>query len=536
MSEKEFNRLIEDIVGYLIKGIGNFVISIFHGVKKLGRIVPAIFFLCSFLFSFIGVLGKDDILSLSFPIYVRYMIYWGLLFLPLFYLSALGSIKNKSQEKYKKMFIEIGFLQKNRKPPYFIGSYPDGKKVILIFKSIIPLQEWKRAIKSLESGLDCNITNIEEGKNKKITHVTTIPSSYEIPNKIMWNDEYIDPKDGVIVIGEGQIDKVQFNLNKTPHVLIGGETGSGKSVILRAIMRQMVLKGAKSYMFDFKGGIEFGKPYERFGEVVTEREQAVKVLDELVRENEYRMKMFRDVEAKNLKEYNDKTGKNLARIGVYCDEIAEMLDKKGASKKEKEIFEKLEGRLSTLARLSRATGINLFLGVQRPDANVLTGQIKNNIPIRISGRFADKSASEIVLGNSMAVDLPAIQGRFLFKLGNETKEFQAYYFDDDTMLTDVSNEPIEKGSNFTKKRVNNSNKSIASKEPIKERRKKKKESNNDGYAVPERRDRPVSYEENDIFDANIEWSVDAKNKEIVDLAISESDSDYDFNYDEYDER
>ena len=66
----------------------------------------------------------------------------------------------------------------------------------------------------------------------------------------------------------------------------------------------------------------------------------------------------------------------MARIGVFIDEIGEMLDKKGVSKEDKPIFEQLEAYLSTLARLSRATGINLFLGVQRPDANVLTGQIK----------------------------------------------------------------------------------------------------------------------------------------------------------------
>ena len=78
------------------------------------------------------------------------------------------------------------------------------------------------------------------------------------------------------------------------------------------------------------------------------------------------------------------------------------------AKEEKQIYEQIEGKLSTLARLSRATGINLFMGVQRPDANVLTGQIKNNIPVRISGRFADKTASEIVLGNTDAVNLPDI--------------------------------------------------------------------------------------------------------------------------------
>ena len=132
-----------------------------------------------------------------------------------------------------------------------------------------------------------------------------------------------------------------------------------------------------------------------------------------------------------------------------------MLDKKGVAKEEREVFEKLEGRISTLARLSRATGINLFLGVQRPDANVLTGQIKNNIPVRISGRFADKSASEIVLGNTAAVELPDIKGRFLYKVGNETIEFQSYYFDDDTMLKRVD---VKVGEMLTQKSDSNKSK------------------------------------------------------------------------------
>ena len=190
-------------------------------------------------------------------------------------------------------------------------------------------------------------------------------------------------------------------------------------------------------MIDFKGGVEFGKQYEHYGEVITERERALAVLDMLVEENTRRLKLFRDLEVKNLSEYNKKTHQNLCRIGVFSDEIAEMLDKKGVSKENKQIYEQLEAKLSTLARLSRATGINLFLGVQRPDATVLTGQIKNNVPVRISGRFADKAASEIVLGNTDAVDLPDINGRFLYKVGNETIEFQSFYFDDETMLRDV---------------------------------------------------------------------------------------------------
>ena len=118
---------------------------------------------------------------------------------------------------------------------------------------------------------------------------------------------------------------------------------------------------------------------------------------------------------------------------MFCDEIAEMMDTTGVPKKEREIYEKIKGLLSTLARLSRSTGINMIMGVQRPDANVLTGQIKNNIPVRICGRFADKAASEIELNTTAAINLPDVKGRFLFLRGNELIEFQAYLFEDSMM-------------------------------------------------------------------------------------------------------
>ena len=195
--------------------------------------------------------------------------------------------------------------------------------------------------------------------------------------------------------------------------------------------------GSRVYMLDFKGGVEFGIDYERYGEVVTERTRALEIFTVLEEENTKRLALFRQMRVKNIVEYNRKTGQNLCRIGVFCDELAEMMDKKGAAKELKEQMEKIEGKISTLARLSRATGINLILGMQRPDANVLTGQIKNNIPVRISGRFADKTASEIVLGSTDACNIPDIKGRFIYKMGNEMQQFQAYYFDDETMLKDV---------------------------------------------------------------------------------------------------
>ena len=116
------------------------------------------------------------------------------------------------------------------------------------------------------------------------------------------------------------------------------------------------------------------------------------------------------------------------------------------------MLEGIEKELSTLARLSRATGINLLIGVQRPDAKVITGQIKTNVPVRICGRFADNSASEIVLSNTKAKDLKDTKGRFLIKIGADTEEFQAFYFDDSKHLKDINIKPgtlLVEGNNET---------------------------------------------------------------------------------------
>lgn len=439
MMDKELNSLLESILLLLIQMLKSFIMGIWHGLRKVLQnkqhlIGIGITLVISYLIWMAGMESICRIIPETVPAWLQHGIYLMLLASPVIYLFIIGKT---GQQNYDKCFEDIGFKGKNGKLPQYAGSSKDGKKILLFFQSTIPLSEWRSARERLETALDCSIIKIENGRNKRTVKLTTLPSDYKIPTMVKWSEEYLNDKNGVLTLGISALDTISFNLNRVPHVLVAGETGSGKSVILRCLLWQMIEQGARVYMIDFKGGVEFGKQYEQYGEVITERERALQVLDLLVRENEYRLHVFRDLEVKNLDEYNKKTRQNLCRIGVFTDELAEMLDKKGVAKEEKQIYEQIEGKLSTLARLSRATGINLFMGVQRPDANVLTGQIKNNIPVRISGRFADKTASEIVLGNTDAVNLPDIKGRFLYKVGNETIEFQSFYFDDETMLHEV---------------------------------------------------------------------------------------------------
>lgn len=111
-----------------------------------------------------------------------------------------------------------------------------------------------------------------------------------------------------------------------------------------------------------------------------------------------------------------------------CDEVAEVLDKSGRNKEDKELLGQIESRLATIARLGRAFGIHLILATQRPDANIIHGQIKNNLDFRVCGR-ADNVLSMIILDNTSAADqIPKdARGRFITADGTV---FQGFLFDD----------------------------------------------------------------------------------------------------------
>jgi len=284
--------------------------------------------------------------------------------------------------------------------------------------------------------LDCNIERIENAKStKQIIKLHTVPTEQGIEDNLLWDDSFIQEKDFVLCIGKGLLEYVKINLNKYPHALIAGVTGSGKSVILREMLWQCIKKGARIYMIDFKGGVEFGIEYEEFGEVVTERQHALELMKELTKEMKMRLDVFRKCGVKNIEEYNQLyPEKPLCRIVLACDEVSEMLDKTGLQKKDQAIFYEIEKEMSSLARLARAPGINMLLATQRPDAKVIPGQIKNNLPIRISGRMVDKHASEIILGNSKASQLGDTLGRFMYTVGADTYEFQAFNFSDSSLV------------------------------------------------------------------------------------------------------
>ncbi|CAB3752436.1 FtsK/SpoIIIE domain-containing protein [Paraburkholderia humisilvae] len=216
---------------------------------------------------------------------------------------------------------------------------------------------------------------------------------------------------GVSVTGED----VSFDLSAAPHLLVGGTTGSGKSVCLHSfILSLLSLHGPDSLqlaLIDPKQ-VEF-KPYEKLrnlyrGEVATEAATAKEMLAELVTEMEARYSLFNRIGVANIPEARKK-GQKIPSIVVFIEELADlvMVDKN------------IEPLLERLAQKARAAGIHLVLATQRPDADTFSGLIRGNVPCRVALTVQKGTESTIILDEKGAESLLG-QGDMLIKLQGES--------------------------------------------------------------------------------------------------------------------
>ena len=292
----------------------------------------------------------------------------------------------------------------------------------------IPLAEWEDNRAAIEAALDISIIKMTYGKGKSRVLVYAVPAQIDLPEILCWKDKYLSPESFVLVLGESLLGPVTVNLAHIPHILLGGSTGSGKSVLLKLLLMQAMKKGASVFIADFKGGVDFPPLWHRDCRICFEEIDLLDLLTGLVAELERRKEIFRTVGCSNIDTYNKATGENLQRLIFACDEVAEVLDKTGADAERKKMLAQIETRLSTIARQGRAFGIHLILATQRPDAAIIPGQIRNNMDFRVCGR-ADSVLSSIILDNTDAADLipKDARGRFLLHDGTI---FQAYWFEE----------------------------------------------------------------------------------------------------------
>ncbi len=295
----------------------------------------------------------------------------------------------------------------------------------------IPLTEWENKRQRIEAALNVHIVKLKEGKNKRSILLYAVPAGNRLSSRIEWNDSYLIKDSSTLVLGKSLMGTVTVDLAKIPHILLGGSTGSGKSVLLKLLLMQAVKKNAVVSIADFKGGVDFPSVWHDKCKMCFDEDNLSQLLTALVDELQRRKVLFRENECHNLGEYNKRTGKALQRYIFACDEVAEVLDKTGLTKEQKDKVSLIEGKLSVIARQGRAFGIHLILATQRPDANILSGQIRNNIDCRVCGR-ADNVLSQIILDSTAAAEqIPKdAAGRFLLHDGTI---FQAYLINENSL-------------------------------------------------------------------------------------------------------
>ncbi|KYF58971.1 hypothetical protein BE04_43610 [Sorangium cellulosum] len=254
------------------------------------------------------------------------------------------------------------------------------------------------------------------------------PRPVDLATLLARKADYLRERPGRFVVGEGMDGDVivgDLSDGSSCHLLIGGQTGSGKSVLLRALIGSMchfhapaavrfTLVDPKRVTF---GGLAASVATHLSGPVFYDLEAFLPALDDLVTEMEIRYERMERCRAQNVDDYNASSADKLARRVVVVDEFQDLV----AVKSLRQPFIDAVKRLGAKAR---AAGIHLILATQRPDRSTVPGEIKANLCGRIALRVQEAANSRIILDRGGAESLLG-RGDLLADLGQGLVRGQA---------------------------------------------------------------------------------------------------------------
>lgn len=270
-------------------------------------------------------------------------------------------LKNR---KYLSYYLKSEIIQKNNN---FIIEYPKEKKDVLYLYDIV------------ENNNKNNI-NINIGKDTK--------------NNI-----------------------INMNIEKLPHLLIGGTTGSGKSVFINSLITNLIYNYSseeiKLFLIDPKRTElkQFENISHLYYNIINDIEGTNLLLDFLIKEMRERYILLEKNNCKNIQEYNEKhKNKKMSFYICIIDELADLMmqDKKN-----------IETKICKIAQLSRACGIHLIVATQRPSTDIITGLIKSNFPSRLCFKVASVYDSRTILDTKGGEQLQG-NGEAILKTANNT--------------------------------------------------------------------------------------------------------------------
>ena len=241
---------------------------------------------------------------------------------------------------------------------------------------------------------------------------------YYVTAQHLWDATTPDPDALSVPIGEdieGRTVSIDFSSPDTPHLLIAGQTGSGKSIALESILAglchmktpaelRLLLVDPKSTEL-----VDFSDDPHLLGEIGWDSADAIEILDQGLAEMERRYDAFRTRKVRTLPDFNRAADDHKGRLPwwvIVLDEYAD-LTSDGEDRKA------IEQRLKRLAQKGRAAGVHLIVATQKPAAEVISTVIRSNLPAQLGLRVKTATDSRIILDESGAEALAGSGDAFL---------------------------------------------------------------------------------------------------------------------------
>ena len=255
----------------------------------------------------------------------------------------------------------------------------------------------------------------------------------KLPKKWSYTDDLLNEGKWEIPIGRNHEGILYHDFDKYPHMLVGGVTRFGKTVLIKEIFYSLLMnqiENVEFYILDLKGGMEFGHyiGIPQVKEVSSDIFESTELLSTIIEDLKGRQKFMRSKQYTNIVDTPIQK-----RTFIIVDEGAELSPNivEGDSRKYAKFC---QAALSEIARIGGALGYRLIFCTQYPTKEAVPMQVKMNIVARLSFIAAAQIASRVILDDIGAEDLPSIPGRAIYKI-EKNRTIQVPYIDDKYMFS-----------------------------------------------------------------------------------------------------
>ncbi len=356
----------------------------------------------------------------------------------------MEDIKQKIIDFYKNYDINISIekiVEAYQVDRYFLRLDRSNKTRIMNIEKLVDDLSAELGIKNIKFTTDFETGGIVfeiPKKDRKTLYIKDLAGACELASK------------GLQVCFGKDLNNNNYivDLCNTPHLLIAGTTGSGKSMFINSILINLLNNYKKDYLElslidPKKVELSIYKNVKQVKEIANTLSESRKVLENILLEIDTRYKQLELINCRNIESYNQKAFNKMPYKVIIIDELADILlqDKKECQNAIKRGLNvnSLENIICRIAQIGRACGVHLIVATQRPSSDIITGLIKANIPSRVAFSVSSRIDSRVILDEKGAEKLTG-KGDMLFKMvgDEEIHRIQGAF---------VSDEEIEKAVN-----------------------------------------------------------------------------------------